>query len=70
MYPSPIWMRRVLLVAAVYNLVWGAWVIFFPLVPFRWMGVDPPNYPGLWQCIGMIVGVYGIGYGAAALDPG
>ena len=69
MYPSPIWMRRVLLVAAVYNLVWGAWVIFFPLVPFRWMGVDPPNYPGLWQCIGMIVGVYGIGYGAAALDP-
>ncbi|MEY3226301.1 MAG: hypothetical protein RLZZ536_920 [Planctomycetota bacterium] len=69
MYPSPIWMRRVLLVAAVYNLVWGAWVIFFPLVPFRWMGIDPPNYPGLWQCIGMIVGVYGIGYGAAALDP-
>lgn len=68
-YPSPIWMRRVLLVAAVYNLGWGAWVIFFPLVPFRWLGIDPPNYPGLWQCIGMIVGVYGIGYGAAALDP-
>ncbi len=68
-YPSPVWMRRVLLIAAVYNLVWGAWVIFFPLAPFGWLGIDPPNYPGLWQCIGMIVGVYGIGYGAAALDP-
>jgi peroxiredoxin len=28
-----------------------------------------PNYPELWQCIGMIVGAYGIGYGIAAFDP-
>jgi peroxiredoxin len=29
----------------------------------------PLDYPQLWQCIGMIVGVYGIGYACAALHP-
>ena len=28
-----------------------------------------PNYPQFWQCIGMIVGVYGVGYAIAAFDP-
>jgi len=28
-----------------------------------------PNYPEIWQCVGMIVGVYGIGYMIAAFDP-
>jgi uncharacterized membrane protein HdeD (DUF308 family) len=28
-----------------------------------------PNYPELWQCIGMIVGVYGVAYAFAARDP-
>jgi hypothetical protein len=28
-----------------------------------------PNYPQFWQCIGMIVGVYGIGYAIAAFNP-
>ena len=28
----------------------------------------PPNYPELWQCIGMIVGVYGVAYAFAASD--
>jgi hypothetical protein len=55
--------------AAVYNLVWGAFAVLLPNVPFGWLGIAPPNYPGLWQCIGMIVGVYGIGYGLAAADP-
>jgi hypothetical protein len=36
---------------------------------FEWAGITPPNYPELWQCIGMIVGVYGIGYLIAARDP-
>jgi peroxiredoxin len=28
-----------------------------------------PRYPGIWQCVGMIVGVYGIGYAIASRDP-
>lgn len=64
------WMRQVLLTAAIYNIVWGAFAILSPLTLFRWCGFDPlPVYPELWQCIGMIVGVYGVGYGIAARDP-
>lgn len=64
------WMSTVLKAAAVYNLVWGAFAILFPMAIFRFAGADPlPAYPELWQCIGMIVGVYGIGYGIAARHP-
>ncbi len=62
-------MKFCLIAAGIYNLVWGTVVILFPLVPFRWAGMEPPRYPELWQCIGMIVGVYGVGYLAAARDP-
>ncbi|MFO0906263.1 MAG: hypothetical protein U0939_24865 [Pirellulales bacterium] len=62
-------MKPVLLVAGVYNLAWGAFAVLLPVQPFEWIGMAPPNYPSLWQCIGMIVGVYGIGYAIAAFDP-
>jgi hypothetical protein len=59
----------VLQVAGVYNLLWGAFAIVYPNAIFEFAGVPPPNYPELWQCVGMIVGVYGIGYWIAARDP-
>jgi len=62
-------MRLTLLLAGMYNLLWGAVVILFPLALFDFAGMPRPNYPSLWQCIGMIVGVYGIGYLIAARDP-
>lgn len=63
-------MSVVLRVAAVYNVVWGLWAILAPLSFFRVVGVEPlPEYPELWQCIGMIVGVYGVGYWIAASNP-
>ena len=65
----PAWMRRALLCAAVYNLLWGCFVILFPELPFRWAGLEEPNYPQIWQCVGMIVGVYGVGYAIAASNP-
>lgn len=55
--------------AGVYNLTWGAAVVLFPLAFFRLMGLPEPTYPQIWQCVGMIVGVYGIGYWIAARDP-
>ena len=67
--PPARWMRPVLLAAAVYNLCWGAWVVLFPNSYFDWAGMPRPLYPEIWQCVGMIVGVYGIGYGIAATDP-
>ncbi|MGA0121858.1 MAG: alkyl hydroperoxide reductase [Gaiellales bacterium] len=61
--------KAVLAVAAVYNIAFGAWAVLFPGSAFALAGLDPPTYPELWQCIGMIVGVYGIGYAIAARDP-
>jgi len=62
-------MRNVLLAAAAYNVVWGAFVVLFPGAIFSWLNMPQPNYPQFWQCIGMIVGVFGVGYAIAAFDP-
>jgi hypothetical protein len=66
---DPSWMRRLLLAAGAYNILWGAWVVLFPEALWSWLSMTPPNYPQLWQCIGMIVGVYGLGYAIAAFAP-
>jgi len=44
-------------------------VVLFPFTLFRALGMELPNYPQIWQCLGMIVGLYGVGYAASALDP-
>lgn len=67
--PAP-WMTTLLKAAGIYNLTWGSWVVLFPEWSLRISGYpDPVTSPQLWQCIGMIVGVYGIGYWIAASDP-
>lgn len=63
------WMSLVLRLAALYNAAFGVWAIFFPRLAFEWSGIAAPNYLELWQCIGMIVGVYGLGYWIAASNP-
>jgi len=62
-------MKIALLAAAAYNLLWGSWVVLFPTSAFSLAHMPVPLYPELWQCIGMIVGVYGVGYAIAAFDP-
>jgi len=66
----PLWMSRTLQLAALYNVVWGAAVIVLPQQTSQLAGFDPPpGYIELWQCLGMIVGVYGVGYWIASRDP-
>jgi small multidrug resistance pump len=61
---------RILIAAGIYNLLWGLFVILRPMTLFERAAVEPlPNYPELWQCMGMVIGVYGIGYLIAAFDP-
>lgn len=66
---TPRWAGPVLVLAGVYNIIWGALVVLFPNLAFNLFNLEPPIYPELWQCIGMIVGVYGVGYLAASTDP-
>ncbi len=54
--------------AGVYNIAWGGIVVLFPALLFDLVGMEQPRYPQLWQCVGMIVGVYGVGYIIAARD--
>jgi hypothetical protein len=62
-------MRRWLIAAGIYNLLWGAFVVLYPTGFFRLLGIDPPTPISIWQCLGMVIGVYGIGYLAASIDP-
>lgn len=66
---APQWMSGVLKFAGVYNILFGIWAVGWPGEWFRISGMAQPTYPFLWQCIGMIVGVYGIGYLAASVAP-
>jgi small multidrug resistance pump len=62
-------MRGWLVAAGVYNLAWGGLTVLLPGWLFDLTGMERPLYPFIWQCVGMIVGVYGIGYLAASTDP-
>ena len=62
-------MRITLRLAAIYNLLWGMVAVLYPFQTFEFFEMQPPLYPQLWQCIGMIVGVYGVGYWLAANNP-
>ena len=62
-------MSMVMRAAAIYNFIWGAWVIFFPLSFFELTGMEEPIHPMIWQGMGMVIGVYGLGYWWAAANP-
>jgi small multidrug resistance pump len=59
-------LQKWLKAAAIYNIVWGGITVFFPNLLFDLCQLPRPTYPEIWQCVGMIVGVYGVGYYAAA----
>lgn len=64
----PVWCKCWLWAAGIYNLIWGGICIVFPHLWFDLTGMDRMRYPAIWQCVGMIVGVYGVGYIIAAND--
>lgn len=63
------WMSLTLRIAAIYNLIWGAWVVLFPQHFFELAGMEPINHEMVWQGMGMVIGVYGLGYWWAAQNP-
>lgn len=63
------WMGVTLKIAAVYNILWGAWVVLLPNHFFELTGMEPLNHPMIWQGMGMVIGVYGLGYWWASYNP-
>lgn len=59
--------RLIFALAALYNIAFGLWASLWPGAFFHWLEMVPPNYPGLWRCLGMVVGLYGLLYAQAAL---
>jgi hypothetical protein len=66
-YRSKIY-RLVFTLAAVYNIAFGIWACFWPEALFASLEITPPNYPSVWQCLGMVVGLYGLLYANAAVQ--
>jgi len=62
-------MKFTLQLAAIYNILWGAWVVLFPQMFWELVGMEPLNQPMVWQGMGMVIGVYGLGYWWASYAP-
>src|SRR5216110_55195 len=58
--------RLIFGLAAIYNVAFGLWAGLWPDAFFHLLQMAPPNYPGIWQCLGMVVGLYGVLYASAA----
>ena len=62
-------MKWTLKIAGAYNILWGTWVGLFPSHFFELVGMEPLNHEVVWQGMGMVIGVYGLGYWWAGQDP-
>jgi len=62
-------MSAILWIAAIYHISWGLLIIAFPMQTSHFAGLDPANYPQLWQGFGMVFAVFGVGYAIAARNP-
>ena len=58
--------RLVFGLAAIYNLAFGVWACLWPRSFFDSVEIASPNYPALWSCLGMVIGLYGVLYAYAA----
>ena len=54
--------RSVFILAGAYNLLWGSFTVINPQWLFRFANMPLSNYPQIFACLGMVVGLYGILY--------
>jgi hypothetical protein len=59
--------RLIFAVAAAYNIAFGLWAALMPQSFFALFDLTPPIYPAIWACLGMVIGLYGVGYAYAAV---
>jgi hypothetical protein len=54
--------RAIFLLAGIYNILWGMYAALDPQWLFRFAGMEPQNYPEIFACLGMVIGLYGLLY--------
>jgi hypothetical protein len=57
------------ILAGIYNILWGLFSALYPNWLFDFAGMPPINYPDIFACLGMVVGLYGIIYLEVARVP-
>ncbi|HEX4932877.1 MAG TPA: SelL-related redox protein [Gemmatimonadaceae bacterium] len=65
----PQWLRQMLVFAGAWHLILGAAMVIAPNAFFTLTGIAPLNYPLVWQGIGVMTAVMGLGYAVAAHNP-
>jgi peroxiredoxin len=63
------WIKTLLNTAGIYHIIWGLSVILFPTFYFDLIQIPHPNYIELWQWMGLISGVFGIGFIIISANP-
>jgi len=67
---TPRWQRIVLLVAGLQCFIWGVFIIVWPERSSLAYGfTQPPAELFLWQGMGLVILLFGIGYGIASTNP-
>ena len=61
--------RAVFIAAGLYNMTWGIWSASDPQWFFRFTAMPMANYPAIFACLGMVLGLYGILYLEVARRP-
>ena len=61
--------RGVFIAAGLYNLGWGGFTALDPQWLFRFANMPPLNYPEIFACLGMVIGLYGVLYFEVARVP-
>ncbi|MBL8811401.1 MAG: hypothetical protein JNM43_14610 [Planctomycetaceae bacterium] len=67
---SPRWHRIALLAAAIQCVAWGMFILALPEKAASVYGLDKPLTDlFLWKGTGLIILLFGVGYGIASMDP-
>ncbi len=63
------WHRAVFVAAGLYNMGWGLFSAVDPQWLFRFAGMPLQNYPQIFACLAMVIGLYGVLYLEVARVP-
>ena len=54
--------RVIFVLAGIYNILVGLWASLAPGALFKALDLGTPSHPGIWACLGMVIGLYGLIY--------